>query len=484
MRRQSISFPYIFFIIAVGLLTTLLSDSGVPASDLRFPLLVFSLVIFIIFVFQTTETQLIFLMVVVASPTILGLGSGLVPGLNLTTALQAFLALKLASNLVARKNTPVQTHLALPLTFFLLVQILSYFNGFLSDGWSRYGTTVSYLVSGGVTGWILTSLRAILFPWLLYNTVIYAKIDEKSVQRLINIFLAAVLVNAFSVVTDWFMHLFVAGANLPWNETVTRYRGFLQMDTVNYLLPMNILIARVYASAVENERGNFGYVLAIVLLALAAISGLQRILIVAVILSLPLWIIIRGNIRKSFGLVAIALIFVFLFTATPIGDTLVSRYNTSYDSETGQIYSSSRLEATYPMGLAYWRENPLLGIGFGQMQLRFDLKMGLSDRSAVPHNVYLSWLAESGVIGLLAGLLFFIAVTLILRGLIKSKKSSAFVQDYAQSLLVSWIIYMIILFFHDFLWVTVSFNVFILSLSILLTLEKRQGELHNGISSN
>jgi hypothetical protein len=468
-----------FFIIVAGMLTALLSGYMVSASGLKFPLLVLGGLAFVLFAVQTTETQLILIMVAVASPAILDIGSGLLPGVNLTTALEAFLAVKLGYNWAVRKTLPVRTNLALPLFLFLLVQLLSYFNGFLSDGWSRYGNLVSYLVSGGVTGWILTSLRAILFPWLLYSTVIYAKLNEKFVQRLINIFLAVVLLNAFSVVLNWFSHLLAVGTNVPWSQSITYYRGFLRMDTINYLLPMNILLARVYAPMAKNERGKIWYVMAILLLALAAVSWLQRVMIISVILSFPVWIIIRGNLRKSFGLFATAMIFVIVFLTTPIGSSINGRYQSSYDPTTGQVNSSSRREVTYPMGFAYWRENPLMGIGFGQMQLRFNLKVGLNNREAVPHNVYISWLAESGIIGLVAGLLFFRALTLILWRLAKSKNNTPFAQDYASAFLVMWLLFMLIVFFDDFLWVTVWFNVFILSLSLLLVLEKHQGELPN-----
>lgn len=128
-----------------------------------------------------------------------------------------------------------------------------------------------------------------------------------------------------------------------------------------------------------------------------------------------------GSMRAKLGAVAVALFLILAFLATPLGAERISQESASNvaSAERGEPNSSfawrvNRWQALLPE----WERSPLFGQGLGTT---VTAEATLSDRLAgkLPHNEYLRYLVETGIVGvatLLCGL------GILIRALVRKRR--------------------------------------------------------------
>ncbi len=136
-----------------------------------------------------------------------------------------------------------------------------------------------------------------------------------------------------------------------------------------------------------------------------------------------LWFFIAGRQYRRW-LLAAPLVIVIVLTLPGVGSRLVTL--DSLDAGPGRQIDDPSIEGratAQAVALEMFRENPVLGVGYGNFMPASDgyiRELGLPQVRLDPHNIYLQVAAQSGIIGLAAlflfyGSAFFAAVRAILR---------------------------------------------------------------------
>ena len=169
----------------------------------------------------------------------------------------------------------------------------------------------------------------------------------------------------------------------------------------------------------------FIFISSLLLILLAMIYTSSRGAIVALAAIAPLLAIDMkikpANILISF-LLFISLLSILPSNYTQRFETLNVFFNTSDQSAISQDESFAGRQAVMLTGLAMFRDNPIFGVGFGNYGLRYwdyAVDLGLESNatnidyapdSRFAHSLYVEILSETGLIGFIAFLLFFITL--------------------------------------------------------------------------
>jgi O-antigen ligase len=100
-----------------------------------------------------------------------------------------------------------------------------------------------------------------------------------------------------------------------------------------------------------------------------------------------------------------------------VGSRLATLAEVAGESEGPQDYSLVERTATQQIALAMFLDHPGLGVGLGNVAVRWDDYSDRADievqRVVAPHNLYLELAAEGGVIGLAGAVVFFVGVLVL-----------------------------------------------------------------------
>lgn len=416
------------------------------------------------------EHGTVVLLLILATPGVGSIGSGALYGVNLKTLLVILMSLHVAYQRIASRQRPTPTEIAVPFGLFILLQLLSYVRGVTITDWQPYGGTgQSFGLLMDMIPGFMQQARDLFTPWLLYMVVVHADLNELWIRRLWIAFLSITLVSALLLTINWFTTSPLFSIEAPWYRARTLNIEFFALYPFEYLLPLNLIMARLTSSRVTPGWQLLGLG-GIVLLSLAVISPFKRTELLAIPLTLGAWLVLKPTARRLrlTLLLACLLAAIVAFSALNTHLTQLYQYTTSPEQTSIRvlgvyIQSSGRFDKIYPYMLWLWRQNRVLGIGFGQAVQRY----------RAPHNVYLGWLVETGLVGLIAGLAFFYVITRTLWRLQRSPYSSPFIREIALGLSVFWIGFLWIALWEDNLWTNWP-NSFMMLLAACLALVSRR----------
>jgi O-antigen ligase len=151
------------------------------------------------------------------------------------------------------------------------------------------------------------------------------------------------------------------------------------------------------------------------LVATASIDGLitQTLMLTALGLLRP------GSLRSKLGPCAIAAVVVLVFFVTPLGSHRIARESATNVDATGEPNTSLgwRLHK-WKMLIPEWEKSPIFGQGLGTTTTG-EGPPGNPYVRKPPHNEYIRYLVETGVVGLT---ILLAALTLLIRGLVRRRK--------------------------------------------------------------
>lgn len=136
-----------------------------------------------------------------------------------------------------------------------------------------------------------------------------------------------------------------------------------------------------------------------------------------------------GKLLILFTLISIGL---YLFKDAPVFQTTLNRLSFLLTDSTGGSSASERIRLTQS-AIQLFKENPLFGVGLGGFGINY---LGY-DGSAYPHNIFLEFLVETGIVG------FVLFLSVIIIAFVKVFKSFR-TTDYLTASVSSTLIYMFI----------------------------------------
>ena len=142
-----------------------------------------------------------------------------------------------------------------------------------------------------------------------------------------------------------------------------------------------------------------------------------------------LWLAIAGPKPRK-ALILAPLVVILLAALPGVGSRIATLTELTDSSSRASDYSLVERTAAQEVTLAIFDENPALGVGPANIPIVWDLYKGETDleirRQVAPHNLYLQLAAESGVLGVIGWLVFFLgalalAVRIVLASPIRAR---------------------------------------------------------------
>jgi O-antigen ligase len=421
-----------------------------------------------------------FLVVVFTAPGFLALGSGDISGLNIETAIVVLLVFSVMFRLFVERRRLASTDILLPFSLFAAFQFLSYVLGILDS--TQQGFSFERDAS---------TLRSLIGPLCLYLYVVLAELDEVAMRKLWNALVWVCTISAVLLSLRFFSTLLL-DSELEWHAVQTKNLdlGFFGIAPIVYLLPLNLVVSRIVHSHDSKTNKKLLAAIGFVLL-FATLFELQRAMIICLLVSLLAWVFILGTGRKRISIMVAGIVLIGLIAISPVGPLMLqifdettnaSEYNSATQVGNMNLYTSGRMETQWPLALAYWSESPIIGIGYGQMNMRRWFGLNPIKGGLTAHSVYLGWLAESGLIGLGIGLWFFYRVTKSIRRARKSSFSNGITSEILDGLWVFWLAFLVNAIFNEFFWVTTWLFGFMMVLGACLSLISRRA--YKGVEVN
>jgi len=258
-----------------------------------------------------------------------------------------------------------------------------------------------------------------------------------------------ILIVVFNI--SYFKSVFSAFDYFPFTETSLDLM-YNRISSVSYEPPFLaiylITVAGWMFSYILTSRNNIKYLPTLIVFVLTFFSG-SRTALIAVLFQfiIFIWIVFSANqkfnkiIQKFLMLSLTLVLLIFLFNRekiTEVLETKIATLNFKKNIETS-ISNRSRFGIQYT-SLLIFKENPILGVGFGQQgfhakdkypkwatrkNYEFDLYyLNNKEKSFPPgFNMYTRLLAETGITGLLIFLFFIFLIFYQSKKLIKNKKN-------------------------------------------------------------
>tara|TARA_B100000780_G_scaffold48683_1_gene30247 strand:- start:1515 stop:2906 length:1392 start_codon:yes stop_codon:yes gene_type:complete len=258
-----------------------------------------------------------------------------------------------------------------------------------------------------------------------------------------------ILIVVFNI--SYFKSVFSAFDYFPFTETSLDLM-YNRISSVSYEPPFLaiylITVAGWMFSYILTSRNNIKYLPTLIVFVLTFFSGSRTALIVILFqFIIFIWIVFSANqkfnkiIQKFLMLSLTLVLLIFLFNRekiTEVLETKIATLNFKKNIETS-ISNRSRFGIQYT-SLLIFKENPILGVGFGQQgfhakdkypkwatrkNYEFDLYyLNNKEKSFPPgFNMYTRLLAETGITGLLIFLFFIFLIFYQSKKLIKNKKN-------------------------------------------------------------
>lgn len=258
-----------------------------------------------------------------------------------------------------------------------------------------------------------------------------------------------ILIVVFNI--SYFKSVFSAFDYFPFTETSLDLM-YNRISSVSYEPPFLaiylITVAGWMFSYILTSRNNIKYLPTLIVFVLTFFSGSRTALIVVLFqFIIFIWIVFSANqkfnkIIQNFLMLSLTLfLLIFLFNRekiTEVLETKIATLNFKKNIETS-ISNRSRFGIQYT-SLLIFKENPILGVGFGQQgfhakdkypkwatrkNYEFDLYyLNNKEKSFPPgFNMYTRLLAETGITGLLIFLFFIFLIFYQSKKLIKNKKN-------------------------------------------------------------
>jgi len=169
----------------------------------------------------------------------------------------------------------------------------------------------------------------------------------------------------------------------------------------------------------DNGRRRFDALLtAIFAAALIATFSIDGLITLVAMLAVFGWLR-PGSLRVKLGPCAIAAVVVLVFFATPLGSQRIASESSTKIGTTGEPDSSLawRLKKWKTL-IPVWEQSPVFGQGLGTTTTT-ENSPGNRLAGKPPHNEYLRYLVETGVVGLA---ILLAAVALLIRGLVRKRR--------------------------------------------------------------
>jgi O-antigen ligase len=426
-----------------------------PSDSIEFLLLY--IVVIVLCWFHTSFTRILVIFMITGIPSIGILGSGVIKGISATTILFIISLIFLGGQLLIQKKTIPKDKLLWLLLVFVGFQFFSFIRGRMISPMADF-----FLINELAVFRDLFILVTIVFSIYLtsFNTI-----DLKKFWSLI---ITVSILGGINEVFEWLFEI-TPILMTDWSsaKVAIHLSHYFDLAPFYYFLPLNLIISYL----IKNKSSPMIF-FCLILFVFAILSSLQRILIVGLLLNLLLWIIYLKRSIFKFVLPIFCILLIGYVYSKPF-DHLYSALAYSITGSEGtrtkvlgyNINSSGRFEKQWPMAIHYWKTEPLLGIGFAETHRRYFFKLhpveGRFASSA--HSLYLSWLSESGLIGLLIGLWFIYGIYMYNNRIISYSLKYDIIYEILMGLKIFWLVFLFINIFNSFFWTgTVTFLYFLL----------------------
>jgi O-antigen ligase len=152
--------------------------------------------------------------------------------------------------------------------------------------------------------------------------------------------------------------------------------------------------------------------------ALVATASIDGLITLAVMLA-ALGLLRPGSLRGKLGSCVIAGVVVLAFFATPLGSDRIAKESTTNVETTGEPNTSLEWRLhKWKMLIPVWEKSPIFGQGLGTTTTG-EGPPGNPYVRKPPHNEYIRYLVETGVVGLV---ILLAALTLLIRGLVRRRR--------------------------------------------------------------
>jgi O-antigen ligase len=195
------------------------------------------------------------------------------------------------------------------------------------------------------------------------------------------------------------------------------YGTFAHPDTAAMFFAI-VATASLWRYLDDGRRRLDAVLMALLAAALVATASIDGLITLAAMLT-ALGLLRPGSLRGKLGPCAIAGVVVLAFFATPLGSHRIAKESTTNIETTGEPNSSLewRLHKWKTL-IPVWEKSPIFGQGLGTTTTGEGAPRNPYVRKP-PHNEYIRYLVETGVIGLT---ILLVALMLLIRGLVHRRR--------------------------------------------------------------
>ena len=355
-------------------------------------------IIGVIFFATSYHTQILFLLCI-SIPKIGEIGSGFVSGVNITTTLFFILIPFVLINSFKVINKK-QIKLFAPIFIFTIYHSFSLLYGLAI---SEYDFSVPFLFS---------NIRDILIYSFIIIYLIFLPIKTIHKYEITNIFIFICVIAAAYELFDSLNSAYILGTG-NWTElkdlNLAEYT--LGIEPVFYLIPLNLILSMLLNF--DNYNYKRLHLAGLIIILFTILFSLQRTVLILTILNIIVLTFPKIKNNTSIAgllLLSMPILLYLVIKILPV----VSMINDTFSSATSSnvyginIDTSGRWDKQWPFAIATWKSAPYLGIGHSQIIL-----MGFWNRysnrektqgvalALNTHNVYLEYLVQGGLIGLI-----------------------------------------------------------------------------------
>jgi O-antigen ligase len=261
--------------------------------------------------------------------------------------------------------------------------------------------------------WPLTYFQLIVLLWLTYTLIP----SKKELEIIMVVFIISNLIVSIIGLSGF-------GGMSSSNDLLLRYSGFTgNANTTSYLLGASFLMLLYFARIATSNFIRVIIYLLIIFLGLATIFTGSRGGILFLILAVGYWGMRNGN--RYLLIPIILLLGVSQFIPATYIDRII---NIPHDILT-QSDSVATRYSLWESAIRAWSQNPIFGIGNGAFVSFAGRDIGYF---LIAHNMYLTFLSENGIVGLLSFLL------ILIQTIINYEKSIRLNSPNLKQLFVTW----------------------------------------------
>lgn len=233
-----------------------------------------------------------------------------------------------------------------------------------------------------------------VLPMLFAYGIWRAKIDPATLRS--GLVLSGVIAAIYAIA------LFILKDTWVDYEGVERAVGFFSQPNylALFLVPITVLTAASLRE-ISGKSQRLNYLVSLVVMLVAVLLSYSKAGIVTLIICLPLVVLVQYSLKQFLMSMVIGII-LFLGAYSTLPD-FKKRFSSTLDTKS-QTTSRVRVEIT-EASLAMVAAHPILGVGLGGYQEAyptFRIENALEQDVLHPHNVYLAFWTQTGILGLLS----------------------------------------------------------------------------------